>query len=296
MRVYIPTAMAVACSLAAVSGQTAPGPLQKRQALVLRLDSLELAKQDLKRLGKDISELDRSTTVIRDSLSALRSVIAAQPLRPEAAPKTRVETTTPERSVSLPGGRGVIALPQNPLDWLIVGIGGVAILSGIVLLVGLVQSWVGGAGARKRRERAPTASEKKAQNRIAPLPGAPRAVPPVKTGPAEAVHPRPVPETEAMEALRKRMGQDDAAARSVREARPPGATPRVRNEVSPARSRSTAPTTGGDMKDAVLAAAREGLSPQDISRKFQLSTDQVTLLLRVTQHIKAVDRNEESTR
>lgn len=244
---------------------------ERKKALDERLDSLEMVKQTRKRRGEDLAGIEQSVASVKDSIAALRAEIAA---------------LTPENQVAPPldtGSAGLLSTlglpkPQGLFDWIIMAVGAIALVSGLVLVIGLFHSLL------TRSRRRPKAVR---PQRAAPPPSpppAPRSTPP----PAAPAMPRPFSpkesdtpadiDNESIESLRQRMHDDIARIRRFDESmtfetEPPPSPPPPPVEPSGEE--------GGDMRQKVLAAARQGLDAREISRRLHLSVDQVMLILRV---------------
>jgi len=109
-----------------------------RQELRHRLDSLEVETQVRKRQGKPIADLESAVAALRDSLSEMREAV------PPGAGASLTETG--EKAGFLKSLTAVAPFleealafkPRGMFDWVIVGTGLVALLSGLVLVIGLI--------------------------------------------------------------------------------------------------------------------------------------------------------------
>ena len=295
----------------------AAGRLELRQ----RLDSLEVEKQTLKRLGKPLFELEAAASRLRDTLLAMRP-----------------NTTLPEqpqsssgKSFSLPFSlltsiSGIPFAPRNFFDWFIIATGVVALVSGFLLVIGILHT----ARAKKRRAAPPkaksaakTTKTKNVKNniskrmnlapaensgaapapeipKIAPLPAQPSAALPQtpsnafggydfsakRSGPlrAETQNKKDLPnvnnnvnDEKTIALLRERVLSAPAPERQT------AAAPLFVNsdQLPPPKTSAPAPRPAADSRHLVMAASKEGLSAQEISKRHQISIDQVNLILRM---------------
>ncbi|MFP4680584.1 MAG: hypothetical protein ACLFQB_08925 [Chitinispirillaceae bacterium] len=232
---------------------------EKRLELGQKLDSLEVEKQELKRQGRAIATLERATDSLRDSLSALRRV-----------PASETKTASKSSPLSL--------RPRNTFDRIIIGIGLIAALSGIILIIGILRN------RREKRKRMtytysrkletvnkPSAkassspTEDEAQKPIMPpsnLHQSPEPSPTARKADSEVQH----SEEDLISTLRDRLSQEESKEKT-------GSEPPVVAHTPQESSMS--------FNDLVVKSAQEGLSVQDISRRYQLSIDQVTLILKM---------------
>jgi hypothetical protein len=248
-----------------------------RSLLASRLDSLEMVKQDKKRRGESLDELERQTIAIKDSLIVLRGAVAHQ------SPPVAVAAPAADSGRTLAPPQGIVKLikqvlkPASLIDWAIIGIGAVAVVSGIFLIVSLAF-----ASGRKKRQQARSVAQQKtfggysASGRpvTGPAPAVRREEPegeesdtPVGDDEDEPAHLESTPD-EDLNLLRRRVRQDNPPVQA--------APPRL-GAVEP-----TGPdTVSNDVRRQVVAAAAEGCDIAEISRRFHLSADHVALLLKV---------------
>lgn len=233
----------------------------RKRVLSARLDSLEMLKQARKRQGRELAELEENVSRVKDSIAAVRAEVAALTPASQVAPPLE------------PGADGFLGRlaslrPQGILDWVIVAVGAVAVLSGIVLVVGLLHTIVGGSRRRPKRARP---SRSVPAPSVRPRSASPAAgVPPTVSGaPADI-------DSEGLESLRQRMHDDIERIRRFDEEHSPFDSER------PAPAPEPVDEGAGEVRDRVLAAARQGLDVQEISRRLHLSVDQVALILRVS--------------
>ncbi len=240
---------------------------QNRLILNQRLDSLEVEKQVLKRQGMDISQLEEITLKLRDSLSALR----------EEAP---VAKTASKSAFTEQFG----FKPRSTFDWIIIAIGSLALLSAILLLLGII------GRARKKKKKHYTFSRKlepvvEHREFSRPEPELPKYTPGItqsrikipesgKLKPQSSeIESEVQPEQDPVYNLRQRISETPPPEDTL------GSSSLVADEpITPDSSCHDHPIS---FNEKVLSAAQEGLSIQEISRRYQISTDQVSLILRV---------------
>jgi hypothetical protein len=250
-----------ACILMAPEISAENDYVARRLSLSAKLDSIELMKQARRRKGESIQDLEAATAAIRDSIAALRSQMA-----PESGPSERDQ---PAQKASAqparPSGQeksAATSFPSSTFDWVILIVGGVAVLSGIVLIIGLLQAWKNKSS--QGRKRADIYKEP-AQR---PAPAMPEKI--AREMPASA-EPRQYNVDSRIDALRRKIRED--AARGPEDAGislPLPAAPKAEEKAS------------DEVKNLVMEGARQGMSVQELSRKYHVGTDQVALILRMT--------------
>jgi len=296
-----------ACFAACVFAGGAADPLP---ALRHRLDSVEVEKQTRKRQGKPIEDLEALSAELRDSLVGLRAGV------PQAAPQKEAEQGVSPFS-KIPYIDDILSFrPSGAFDWIIVGTGAVALLSGVMLLIGLF------AGRKKKRPSVPKKQQVSRKINLAPT-TAQRAVPDANHGELPPPRDSAAEFQSLVENLRKVAPSPPPAGTPpfpVREPEPRAYTPPPRapsplaaNEPEPRKAAPppplappplivNAPETPpppipeglsakthtappgpsvGAFSDLVIVAARDGLGELEISRRYQLSVDQVRLILRM---------------
>ena len=111
--------------------------LTHKQILIQSLDSLEMAKQIQKRSGRPIDDLEKQSILLRDSIDVLK----------QAAPAVVAASLSKRPLAVTPVWREPInkitdrfrGLSQTPFDVIIVIIGGIALLSGGLLVLGIIR-------------------------------------------------------------------------------------------------------------------------------------------------------------
>jgi len=284
----------------------------ERLELRQRLDSLEVEKQTLKRLGKPLSELETAAAQLRDTLSTMRVHTVS------------LEQHSSDKSFSLPFSlpaslSGISFAPRNLFDWFIIAVGVVALLSGFLLVIGIIHA----ARAKKRRTAVPKAKAVKTKDtkdktvkrmnlapqenytvqapeipKIAPTPmpahtpePAPQMPPPSFGGYDFAGRRPSLPNTETQN-KKETMGDTKTIAllrERIMSAPAPeqqtAAVPLFVNDDQPPPPKtapvSAAPPAAANAQELVMAASKEGLNAQEISKRHQISIDQVNLILRM---------------
>jgi hypothetical protein len=318
-------------------------PADRGLELRQRRDSVEVETQTLKRQGKPIEDLEALSAKLRDTIESLRG----------KAPQAAAQREEPEKQGlpyldKIPYIEEILAFrPSGAFDWVIVGTGAVALLSGLMLLAGLF------AGRKKKRAAVPKKQQVSRKINLAPTSTQQRAVPDVNNNNNEPPPRDSVAEFQSLvENLRKvsppppkmqspfAMGDYEPrtyapppAAKEPeprRPAPPPPPPPPPEEPAAPAPLIVNAPETpsspsppvalsgkplasevlsartppvpppsvptaagsppkppqaGGTgfpaFSTLVIAAAKDGVDDMEISRRYQLSVDQVKLILRM---------------
>jgi hypothetical protein len=236
----------------------------QKSVLLQKLDSLDMEKQIRKRKGQSIEDLENLSATIKDSIARVKK---------ELALGGGVTAAVPTPKSNEPDGMQRFVkdfwkyLPQNTFDWIVVVVGFIAIIAGVILCVGLI-----GMALKKilRKKRPPL----KTMHDIFP-----QTV--IKNG-SEYLSKSERPDTDAadtrIDSLRQRIKEES------------GNTPLTRsgqNAVQPNISGEEAADTAG-LKNRIITAAGQGADIHEISRRFHVGADQVSLILRVA-------RQEEDT-
>jgi hypothetical protein len=301
-----------------------------------RLDSIEVETQVRKRQGRPIEDLEAVSAGLRDTLVGLRGKA------PQAAPprEDREEQRFPYLD-KIPYIEEILAFrPSGAFDWVIVGTGAVALLSGLTLIIGLF------AGRKKKRAAVPRKQQGSRKINLAPT-STQRAVPEVNNNNEPPPRDSVVEFQSLVENLRKvappplkapsPFTSSDYEPRTyappptVKEPEPrrPAPPPPPEEPAAPAPLIVNAPETPSSPPPAtlsgkplasevlsartppmpppsvpvaagsppkppsagtagfpafstlVIAAAKDGVDDMEISRRYQLSVDQVKLILRM---------------
>ncbi len=256
--------------------ETPQSAIEKRRVFTERLDSLELEKQWLKRKGRSIEDLERATDLIKDSIVAIRTRIAAGEGGVADRKQTGEEVVAPVSRMSLLWRDWCSFLPKTIFDWIVVAITGLAVISGVVLIIGIF-GFISRGMKRKKKAVSPL------HDMFSGTEGTDlfKGISKVPQTPAES-------EEERINDIRRRAAWPDPGMRgennnrsSSLPARPPfngsGDNEVISAPLVPMEGRGPQ-----EIKRQVECAARQGLDVQEISRRFHLSADQVSLILRVS--------------
>ncbi|MDG5815242.1 hypothetical protein QA601_09145 [Chitinispirillales bacterium ANBcel5] len=225
------------------SAKATPEP-EIRHQLRYKLDSLQVQIQNRKRQGKSIEQLESRVSLIKDTLVSIRA----------NAPQS-FNQQPPDHFAFLPK-------PVTLFDWILVALALLASLCVFILLFTVLTS--------KRRKR-----KNRSKIYIA------------KFKPAHASKDCTINNSSSLCAEKKKTPlQHPSKQDSPEESIQPTST--VKDEISrlsqsrPAQTRHNSSTTI-PFNDLVLRAANEGLNTQEISRRYQISADQISLILKVAQ-------------
>lgn len=268
---FIPVAFLVSLVSLIYGQDDITDAIEKRLEISARLDSLELEKQKMKRAGKPIKELESVSSLLRDSIELLR----------EQMPINTEMKGSANKSNS--GRSSFIAKPESLFDWLIYAAGGAAVLSGIVLLFGILSSV---KKRKKIKNIAPvtTLSQKMSSNKNGLL-----NIPISNEKPVNIPRETPKQDLDGINKLREKMQSGAQAA-------PSPVSPFERNPASPPvqqAPQAAAPNISkpapkplsqgaGDLKQAIITASQRGLSDAEIAKEFKVSIDQVALIIKMS--------------
>jgi len=282
-----------------------------REALRLRLDSIDVETQVRKRSGKPIDDLEAAGAALRDSLMGMRSTSPSAASDDDGTPGNFFSSLGP--TLTSLWESAVSFKPSGLFDWVIVGTGAVAVLSVLLLLIGII------AGRRKKKttdKKAPAAVKKINLARTETMP----AFPDIPTTgstydfkgrlpdnpPPPPTQPQVPAELESlMDTLRKvspiQQQQQATPPQPPAEpafSSPPPPPPPPQPYTPPTPLIVTAPDSSPSQRkrnanipkagspgfnESVIADAKNGLSDIEISRRYHISVDQVRLMLRMKQ-------------
>ncbi|HON10214.1 MAG TPA: hypothetical protein PLE24_05045 [Chitinispirillaceae bacterium] len=216
------------------------------RAISQTLDSLDLEKQARKRSGRSIQELESKQAILADSLQIL---------------KKKLQSTSP---VSVPA-RKIASLPfppQNIFDWIITIVGAAAAISGVMLVIGVLRNIAG------RKKSPPVRPAGKATYSLKEI---------MRTTPSPLEEESPesevsVQENNPADDLRQRVASPQY------ESRLQGKSGDIDKVLDP----DPEPQQLNELEFNVLQAAKDGVSVQEISRRFHISADHVSLILRIS--------------
>jgi hypothetical protein len=245
----------------------------RKRVLTEKLDSIDLEKQLRKRKGESLEDLEKAAAMLKDSITAVKR------LMPSGSQTS--EGTTDSSKAGMAAGENTPGwllalkkfLPKTFFDWMVDIVGFVAIVSGIVLIIGIFGLLTKGF---KKKNKAPP--QPKTLHDIFPRSYAADAydrIPKVPLGPAEE-------KEETIQSLRKRIEDDEGVLATVDD----------RPEPSAATGGTDAKTVRDpvEIKKQVVQASRQGLDVSEISRRFHLSSDEVSLILRIARQNNAGTR------
>ena len=285
--------------------------------LRLRLDSLEIEIQTRRRLGRPIGDLEKEKAALRDSLSELRaSAPPAHVSSVSAARENAGNFSLPDvlANIQFPGFLQPLQ-PHNMFDWIIIGTGAIALLSGVFLLFGII--------LRRKHKKHKEPNQKPRKMNLAPTgpqpaldaggltPAAGLQIPAAADNPAR----RPLPDSAPPAGLQPLQSLMD----KIRSAVPPPPAPEMPPEPKPVPAYTPAPEykpapvsvyipdpepepaplivmnppdiptvlpeerpQAFKVNDLVRSAAKSGMSELEISKRYQISVDQVKLILRMS--------------
>jgi hypothetical protein len=230
--------------------------------LSLRLDSLEMLKQSQKRDEKPFEQIEKECALIRDSIAEVRSRMEVF-LRNSGTQVLSVQSKTPKADFFSDLLNRVNAV--SAFDWILLAAGFIAIISGFVLLAGLIRLVIKGRRRKKKPHSGPNggfAHKPSVHDRTEPetdlIPAPPEDV-------ADNTN-------EDVESLRDRISQD--IKRIQRFDRNP-------NNVQYGPDGRTSGEEAESLRAMIIKEAQTGMDVQQISRKYQMSLDQIALILRM---------------
>lgn len=221
---------------------------QARNRITTLIDSIDVQKQDCKRLGLSVAELETRQTELHDSLLQInKKIIGAN----SVVSQKKNRSTFPAN---------LLSTPDSLFDWIIVIVGFIAFFSGILLVAGIIASF------RKRRKK----SGAIIKERTPPIAHTP---PPYQTYTHKGDTRQSPPEKqqlsdfEALHALKQRVTTSDDRTASL-----------------PPDSLKTAPVLSEpalSVESKIIAEASQGADINTLSRKYHLSADHIALILKV---------------
>jgi hypothetical protein len=246
--------------------------IQRKLVLTRKLDSLDLLKQQMKRKGVPINEVEHREKMLHDSIASFKSSIQSLSKHtPAARPPSETILFLPK--------------PTNLFDWIIVIVGFIATFSGIMLLAGILRS-IKTRRKKARRQRL----QQQYQNSNSSIP--PVSAYPQPTEPAYPEQPEPntpevqtsinrqytpLPDTGTIALLKKRVKQHTPP-----EPEQPPPRPVIEKPVLPSESIQSSFNRDADsLEQAIIEAAEDGLDHAAISKKFHVSIDHISLILKV---------------
>jgi hypothetical protein len=221
-----------------------------RTSLVAQIDSLNIEKQLRKRTGKAIDDIEHQQSIYLDSLNSLRKTIQSG----FTAPENHAEN---KHSISL----NSFAHPITFFDWLIVVTSAVAILSSLILISGIFR-----AAVRKVKPKSKTQQ---------PIKNKPQY--PANHQMKDDLDGKKILsqlEIESINQLRNKIKNDSINYDSPNP-RPPTQILKI---TPPLPQQSPIPS---DLESQIFQAFQKGSDIHELSRKFQISADHVSLILKI---------------
>lgn len=233
--------------------------LSRKKILSARLDSIEMEKQTRKRKGEPLGDLEEECGRIHDSIAALRVEI----LETDESILQRRKAAGKESFIA-PFLKPFFK-PAHVFDWIIIVVGFIALLSGIVLIIGLITT----VFRRSKRKLKPSVRPQPKKFHSEKLPqGSPKVPPSDSYITADK-------DDRGIDTLRRRMQKDIEDIQRFNTDDSPFATRDDEHEAQTERENKDT------VREQIIRAAREGLDVQEISRRYHISSDQVSLILRV---------------
>ncbi len=218
------------------------GLVHEMKGISLILDSLDLEKQARKRAGNPITEIETRQSQLIDSLRTIRKAIQSETLVPEPLPHKPSNLPFP---------------PRNIFDWIIIFVGTAAIISGLMLITGILRNL-------KRKQRNP---DKQPVPPVTYTPGS------IRQTSLQKKIPLSEPQNDPVADLKQRIVANQEQSLYSR----PGIADKLIEPAEETRKMS-------ELEFKVLQAARDGVTVQEISRRYLISTDHVSLILRISGH------------
>lgn len=213
-----------------------------------KIDSIEVEKQAKKRTGLPLEELEAKTDVFRDSIKTLRQELG------QAAPP--VAAASPVRKKSIPNNlKQLLSGLKNQLyDRILIAAGILTIIIGLFFLFVAL--------ALKSRRKKQSAAQNQTNKAAAQYEDVRR-----KVAAAQNAYP---------DSFTNTTFESAALASAI-----PPSSQAVPTAAPATQPRLPAQSSEGDLKELVLKAGNEGLDAKEISRRFHISIDLVTLMLKM---------------
>jgi hypothetical protein len=271
------TTAALALCVAGFLGAEAfsQGVSQKKRILTEKLDSIDLEKQLRKRKGQSLEELERAAELLKDSIAAIKKQIVSGEENLGAPAGGREAAGAANGQASQAAVDFKRFLPKNVFDWIVVIVGGVAIISGFVLVAGLF-----GLLFRKKKKAPRPLHDMFPQVAARDIP---QRIPKVPGGLTELKDKRLEDIRKRMEESEKSGPENDSVSGTSDEPAARPVLPAGTGETKTAKGHAGGDETRDplEIKKQVIRASQQGLDVQEISRRYHLSADQVSLILRI---------------
>ena len=233
--------------------------VEKRKLLTHQIDSIDLLKQVRKRNGLPIDELEMQQKRIIDTLQQIRIVI---------------QEADAKRSYPLRARHESFLKPQNLFDWIILIVGGIAILSGIMLILGIMKTF--STRSHLKHSHKPRRISEEQESKTSPEKSNtyPKIPSMIDNDSAPLARLRQKITTESLTPFTTRTSLHELQNLSSKQQQPAPMPDNSQND----------DLGSGDIKSKVLHAAQSGMDIQEISRQFHISADHVALLLKVAEN------------
>lgn len=245
----------VAFSLNAIPNVRDSLIIKKRMDLITQSDSIDLLKQSFKRKGIALTELEEKQKAIHDTLKYLNNQIQNFKFSP-----TRTSIPDLIRSISLK--------PDTIFDWIIIVVGIIAVISGVFLVFGVISITI----SKKKHSR----KKKPIQNSI-PTPQ--KALAP-STHPIDELRALATNTSDTVTQLRRQLKNSEHENNAPDRERLKQHQ-EAEEEMAPLPVSERGYKRDTQTEKKIIESARSGASPQEISKKFHTSIDQVSLILKV---------------
>lgn len=248
--ILMPVWMITLISTAIVTGSTGSDDsiVLKRAEFASRLDSLEMVEQSLKRQGLSISDVDEQCRLLRDSIDAIKSNISL----PES-PSTTADVGKPEQKIVTIDLSSIPFLPQSVKEWTLFGVGAMVLLCIILLATGLVRLIF-----RKKDSKSSLPKTDSFNWGVGPDAGTSKPLPDLTEGLS----------AKKIDSLRNRVSNDLQKLQQLNH-----------QDSRPASVKSDGEQIGRSAE--LVKAAESGMDTAEIARQFQMSADQVALMLTI---------------
>ena len=255
------------------------GNVFMKSALMERLDSIDMEKQIRKRKGQSLEDLEKKSLLLKDSITALKMGIN----------RTDVTRATPKPSAGAALRLGQVSrfLPRNAFDWVVFVFAAIALIAGAILCIGLISMlWKTITSNKKTplktmrenlslREEHTPAPDVLSKNSGKNTDVLDKGIDSLKKRISKASENSGNPWGGALSGSAPKSPQEPAVQADIHK----GSNALETTPVSSAKQ--SAPQAAHDLKSLILQAAREGADTMEISKKFHVGVDQVTLILRV---------------
>jgi hypothetical protein len=249
-----------------------------KNELLLKLDSLDMEKQLLKRQGQSIETLEKVSDALKDSVTMLKLQMGQDTVKEYRQPAIlkEKEAINQEHKVFLSLGSVINRhAPKSLFDWIVGVIALVAIISGIVLITGVV-------GMFTRKSKKVKSSPSTLRDLLTPRQADKDYTAVQAQGSNQDTSYARIPVAASHETINGNSVDEEAVLETVDDV---GAMQENRTELKGQRHamQDHATIVNSDLKNQVVKASLAGLSAQEISRKLHVSVDQVALIVRLAQ-------------